>query len=436
METNAQNAVRDIKPANFGRGIFTEEEELQIDTALRKRLGPNFISQRPAGGGQKVAYIEGWKATHLANEIFGFNGWSHSVINCTVDFVDYNSGRFYVGVSAVVRVTLRDGTFHEDVGYGTSEGMKSKALSIEKARKESITDGLKRSLKSFGNALGNCLSDKDYLRYIGSKICPKIPPEKAFPESDIINQEVKQKNCTIVRSEILQNNERRHYPGISTTAVNQHPTISIDKPSISMTSEIPINTPMVVVNKTFVKDDISSIDNEELKRNERIRKAKQKQQETVERLKRRLSPNSNAGPSNDQDDNPEVVENKESGLLVEDEDEFWSHLTQMQMQSNVSNFESRNSNESTISSSKVLNINCSNDNSIKPAANSKQLLTVPETVDGMLIKSSPANKRIRRSNSIDNAPNVKKAVERRSSPRFLTGGKKRFPSPASNLLIG
>ena len=42
---------------------------------------------------------------------------------------------------------MRDGTYHEDVGYGTSEGMRSKALSIEKARKESITDGLKRALK-------------------------------------------------------------------------------------------------------------------------------------------------------------------------------------------------------------------------------------------------------------------------------------------------
>lgn len=37
--------------------------------------------------------------------------------------------------------------FHEDIGYGVSEGMKSKALSIEKARKEAVTDGLKRALK-------------------------------------------------------------------------------------------------------------------------------------------------------------------------------------------------------------------------------------------------------------------------------------------------
>ena len=37
-------------------------------------------------------------------------------------------------------------------------GMRSKALSVEKARKEAVTDGLKRALKSFGNALGKDLS--------------------------------------------------------------------------------------------------------------------------------------------------------------------------------------------------------------------------------------------------------------------------------------
>lgn len=45
-----------------------------------------------------------------------------------------------------------------------SEGMRSKALSIEKARKEAVTDALKRALKSFGSVLGNCLNDKDYVR--------------------------------------------------------------------------------------------------------------------------------------------------------------------------------------------------------------------------------------------------------------------------------
>ncbi|NXS45409.1 RAD52 protein, partial [Balaeniceps rex] len=74
------------------------------------------------------------------------------------------------------KILLQDGSYHEDVGYGVSEGLKSKALSLEKARKEAVTDGLKRALKCFGNALGNCILDKDYLRAV-NKLPRQMPPE-------------------------------------------------------------------------------------------------------------------------------------------------------------------------------------------------------------------------------------------------------------------
>jgi recombination DNA repair RAD52 pathway protein len=37
----------------------------------------------------KLSYIEGWKVVNLANEIFGFDGWSSQIINTTVDFVSF-----------------------------------------------------------------------------------------------------------------------------------------------------------------------------------------------------------------------------------------------------------------------------------------------------------------------------------------------------------
>ncbi|XP_038636135.1 DNA repair protein RAD52 homolog isoform X1 [Scyliorhinus canicula] len=150
----------------FGQYQYTAEEYQAIQNALQRRLGPEYISQRPAGGGQKVCYVEGHRIVSLANEVFGYNGWSHSITQQNVDFVDLINGKFYVGVSAFVKVQLKDGSFHEDVGYGVSEGLKSKALSLEKARKEAVTDGLKRAMKSFGNVLGNCILDKEYLRLV------------------------------------------------------------------------------------------------------------------------------------------------------------------------------------------------------------------------------------------------------------------------------
>ncbi|XP_042526075.1 DNA repair protein RAD52 homolog isoform X2 [Dipodomys spectabilis] len=160
----------------FGQTQYSAEEYQAIQSALRQRLGPEYISSRMAGGGQKVCYIEGHRVINLANEMFGYNGWAHSVTQQNVDFVDLNNGKFYVGVCAFVRVQLKDGAYHEDVGYGVSEGLKSKALSLEKARKEAVTDGLKRALRSFGNALGNCILDKDYLRSL-NKLPRQLPLE-------------------------------------------------------------------------------------------------------------------------------------------------------------------------------------------------------------------------------------------------------------------
>nr|XP_009678135.1 PREDICTED: DNA repair protein RAD52 homolog isoform X3 [Struthio camelus australis] len=162
--------------ACFGQYQYTANEYQAIQHALRQKLGPEYISSRQAGGGQKVCYIEGHKVISLANEMFGFNGWAHSVTQQNVDFVDLNNGRFYVGVCAFVKVQLKDGSYHEDVGYGVSEGLKSKALSLEKARKEAVTDGLKRALKCFGNALGNCILDKDYLRAV-NKLPHQMPSD-------------------------------------------------------------------------------------------------------------------------------------------------------------------------------------------------------------------------------------------------------------------
>jgi DNA repair and recombination protein RAD52 len=106
-----------------------------LQEKLNKKLGPEFISQRPGpGGNQKLTYAEGWKIINLANDIFGFNGWSSSVVNLNVDFIDFNeeSKRYTIGVTAIVRVTLRDGVHHEDVGFGMLENSKSKGTALDK----------------------------------------------------------------------------------------------------------------------------------------------------------------------------------------------------------------------------------------------------------------------------------------------------------------
>ncbi len=110
-------------------------------------------------------YITGEKCIQLANEVFGFNGWSSSIVQIQVDYVDEDAvtRKVSLGLSVIVRVTLRDGTYHEDIGYSEIENYKGKGAAFHKAKKEATTDALKRALRNFGNVLGNCIYDKAYL---------------------------------------------------------------------------------------------------------------------------------------------------------------------------------------------------------------------------------------------------------------------------------
>jgi DNA repair and recombination protein RAD52 len=156
---------------------YTAQEIATLQSRLEKQLGPEYISSRPGPSGQKIYYVTAEKCIQLANEVFGFNGWSSQIMNLQVDFVDENPNTLKVslGLSVTVRVTLRDGTFHEDIGYGHIENCKGKAAAFDKAKKEGTTDGLKRALRNFGNVLGNCIYDKDYLSKV-TKV--KVQPSK------------------------------------------------------------------------------------------------------------------------------------------------------------------------------------------------------------------------------------------------------------------
>jgi len=127
----------DIKPSAAELDVASASQVAAIQTKLNRRLGPEYVSQRPApGGGPKLTYVEGWKIINLANEVFGYNGWSSSVISVTTDFCDicHETKRVNVGVAAVVKITLKDGTFHEDVGYGTADNLKSRGAALDKVR--------------------------------------------------------------------------------------------------------------------------------------------------------------------------------------------------------------------------------------------------------------------------------------------------------------
>lgn len=156
----SSNTSKKVTVANFDKSNYTyapideqanngqvsEEKLANLDLGI----GPDLICHRTSGGG-KVAYGEGNKIIQLANETFGFNGWNTTLRQFTVDFVEQDDrNRVDIGATALIRVTLRDGSHREDFGYGTASNMPGKGAAYEKVRKECVTDGVKRALRQFG----------------------------------------------------------------------------------------------------------------------------------------------------------------------------------------------------------------------------------------------------------------------------------------------
>lgn len=67
---------------------YTAEEIATLSSRLEKRLGPEYISTRPGASGQRVSYLAADKCINLANEVFGFNGWSSGIQQIQIDFVE------------------------------------------------------------------------------------------------------------------------------------------------------------------------------------------------------------------------------------------------------------------------------------------------------------------------------------------------------------
>lgn len=141
---------------------------------LESFLGPEFIAERPGPGGTKLSYVAGHRVISIANAIFGWDRWSSEIKCEATEYLEKNEeGLWMCAVSSTMRVTVRlEGdreVWHEDVGCGVAERMKDPGMAVQKAKKEASTDALKRALRQFGEALGNCLYNKQYLAWVKRK---------------------------------------------------------------------------------------------------------------------------------------------------------------------------------------------------------------------------------------------------------------------------
>lgn len=59
------------------------------------------------------------------------------LLSAVADYIDCNSSKYSVGVAAFVKVELKNGIQHQDVGYGMCKDSCSKGYAIARARKVS-----------------------------------------------------------------------------------------------------------------------------------------------------------------------------------------------------------------------------------------------------------------------------------------------------------
>ncbi|KDO24206.1 hypothetical protein SPRG_10635 [Saprolegnia parasitica CBS 223.65] len=193
----------------FGTLPFTSDEQQRTDAYLRQKLNTDVLSRRPGPGGRRLTYLESCKAIEIANEAFGFNGWSCRIVDCNLEYKEKDgNGRWSVGYSAVVRIELKDGSTHEDVGFGTSDGMKELGAALEQSKKASISDARKRALRLFGEYLGNSCYDKEHIKDVAANRANNVPLQS--PTS------IKLENGATANATAAEPNAQRVLPPTST----------------------------------------------------------------------------------------------------------------------------------------------------------------------------------------------------------------------------
>ena len=154
--------VTEHDPASSaGQALLWDGLSPVVTKALGEPLDPALVSQRRGRGGRTYDYLEGHVVIEQANNIFARGGWGYDIVGDVtlreIETVDSTTGEVRRGqaYAAKVMVNVPGAPSRTDVGFHavaeeTVEGH-------ETAYKGSVTDALKRALRSFGDQFGNGL---------------------------------------------------------------------------------------------------------------------------------------------------------------------------------------------------------------------------------------------------------------------------------------
>lgn len=193
---------------------------MNIKDELEKDVAPQYVSERSG-----LSYITGRYVKQRLNEIFGWDGWSYTVVEQRLVSLDDEAVRWF----AHVRLTLNDGSVEAAVtrdglavGHGTMKDRYGKPYSpgranevIDFAAAEAVTDALKRAAVSLGQNLGLSLypmaSDADGHKTFDSdpghevnEFATRIGAAESIEELTNVGKDIADAGLTQPKKEILK----------------------------------------------------------------------------------------------------------------------------------------------------------------------------------------------------------------------------------------
>ena len=176
-------------------GAFSKE----IVQQLQESLDPKLVDSYTGAGGKEYSYLETNEVINQHNRIFGHGNWYYRVksgpTHFYVEHVNADTGAIRRGeyYASVVALYVFDREMFSDEGFGIVDQMKPKTSmhvvleNHEKARKGSISDGLKRCSRGLGNQFGNALYAGDGESAASDPnqpTCPRHGPGRHIHESN------------------------------------------------------------------------------------------------------------------------------------------------------------------------------------------------------------------------------------------------------------
>jgi len=268
------------------KGINTIEEVEEKTEVLfdKKDLQPNlldedpnfeFISTRPGKGGKKFHYYETHVVISIANNIFGFDGWSSNMVSEWFSEPLLRDNKYSVTCLTRMRVTLREsGIYHEDTGSATKVDF-DPAVARCDAAKHANSDALKRTLRLFGNKLGNKLYDKEFLGNIDVKKRQKLTMPNTVPVTNTATKTYSNKPVASPKPHVANPTKpvlKRSQFGSLNTEVTKRPKLNdagnieievskttihstITAPTIGTTITNNVKTQLPVINNTKMEEE-------------------------------------------------------------------------------------------------------------------------------------------------------------------------------------